>query len=107
MGKPVKLTAVFTATTPYSTVFVPDRNINPFNVGFGCVVSGTITYTVQHTFDDPNMVAVPTWFPHTYAAAQTASIDGNYAFPIAGIRVTTTAGTGSVVATFIQSGVAP
>ena len=36
-----------------SDALVMNTNISPFNVGFGVVVTGTVTYTVQHTFDDP------------------------------------------------------
>lgn len=105
MGKPVALTVVANGSTISSTVFVPDRHLNPFNIGFGCVVTGVITYSVQHTFDDPLTVASPTWFNHALVVNQTTTQDGNYAFPIAGIRVTSTAGSGSLVAKFIQSGV--
>ena len=35
-----------------SSALVMNTNISPFNVGFGVVVSGSVTYTVQHTFDD-------------------------------------------------------
>lgn len=70
---------------------------NPFNVGFGVVVSGTVDYTVQHTFDGAN------WFDHETIAAQTANADGNYAYPVAGIRVTVNSGTGSATLTTIQA----
>jgi hypothetical protein len=105
MGKPVALTVVANGSTISSTVFVPDRHLNPFNIGFGCVITGTITYSVQHTFDDPLTVANPTWFNHSLVVGQIASVDGNYAFPIAGIKVISTAGTGSVTVKFIQSGI--
>jgi len=52
------------STTGSSNVLATDLYISPFNVGFGVVVSGTVTYTVQHTFDNPQTVASPTWF-HT------------------------------------------
>jgi archaellum component FlaF (FlaF/FlaG flagellin family) len=70
-----------------------------FKVGFGVVVSGTVTYTVQHTFDGSN------WFDHdaTDLVDAVANQDGNYAYPVAGIRVNVTAGTGSVTLTTIQA----
>lgn len=70
---------------------------NPFNVGFGVVVSGTVTYTVQHTFDGVN------WFNHDAVADAVDNQDGNYAYPVAGIRVNVTAGTGSATLTSIQA----
>ena len=84
----------------------------PFNVGMGVAVSSgaSLTYTVQHTFDDVQSPdfdpATATWFPHATLAAKTASADGNYAYPITGIRLNVTAYTsGSVTLTVIQSGV--
>lgn len=82
---------------------------SPFNVGFGIVVSGTITYTVQHTFDDvwsPTFnPATANWFDHPTIASQTANADGNYAFPVAAIRIKSTAGTGTATLTIIQAGI--
>jgi hypothetical protein len=86
------------ATSPWIPL---DYRQSPFNVGFGVVVSGTITYTVEHTFDDP-FSGTPTAFPHASIAAQTASKDGNYSAPIRAIRVNNTAGTGSTTITILQ-----
>ena len=49
--------------------------------------------------------ATATWFSHATVVAATANADGNYAFPVRGIRVNLTAGTGSVVATLLQAGI--
>ena len=68
-----------------------------FNVGFGAVVSGTVTYTIQHTFNGVD------FFDHEFVAAQTTNQDGNYAFPVASIRINQTAGAGSVTLTAIQA----
>ena len=88
-----------------SSAIVMNTNTNPFNVGFGVIVSGTVDYTVQHTFDDP-AVGFTTWFNHPTIAAQIASADGNYAFPVTGIRVTVNSGTGSATLKLIQAGIA-
>jgi hypothetical protein len=86
-------------------------NADPFNVGIGCDVSagGSLTYTVQHTFDDvfsPTFTAAgATWYSNSTLVAQTTDKDGNYAFPVTGIRITVTAWTsGSVTMTVIQAG---
>jgi hypothetical protein len=84
-----------------------DQYLSPFNVGIGVVVSGTVNYTVQHTFDnvfDP--LVVPTWFSHPVLAGLTANADGNYAFPVAAIRVLVNSGAGSATATLLQAGAA-
>jgi hypothetical protein len=78
----------------------------PFNVGFGVVISGDPTYTVQHTFDNPWTTASPVWFDHPTVAGEEANADGNYAFPVAAIKVAVTAGTGTATLTVIQAGIA-
>lgn len=96
--------SVITRSTA-SPGIVPDNQANMFAIGIGCVVSGTVTYTVQHTFDDPFDLSVnPTWFDQPAAGinAKTANADGNYQFPVREIRVNATAGTGSVAMTLIQ-----
>lgn len=74
----------------------------PFNVGFGCVITGTATYTVQHTFDDVLAGATATAFDNSSVAAETTNMDGNYAFPVSAIRLNVTASTGSVTLTVLQ-----
>lgn len=75
----------------------------PFNVGFAVVLTGTATYTVEHTFDDILGGVTPTWFPNSVVAAQTTSKDGNYAFPVRAIRLNVTAWTsGNVTLTIAQ-----
>jgi len=89
-----------------STTAAPmDHYISPFNVGFGVVVSGTVNYTVQHTFDDVFDTSVtPVWFNHPVIAAQTANQDGNYAFPVTAIRLTVNSGTGTATIKIVQAG---
>lgn len=96
--------SVITQTGVGTSVWIPvDHTQNAFAIGFGCVVSGTVTYDVQHTFDDiQNSAVTPTAFPHESLVGQTANQDGNYAFPIRAVRVDVTAGTGSVTMTIIQ-----
>jgi hypothetical protein len=95
-----------------SNVIVTDTYISPFNVGFGTVISGTTTtvsFFVQHTFDNPQTVASPTWFFHPSTASgspASAGFDGNYAFPVAAIRIlANTTNTSTITLTTIQAGV--
>jgi len=104
--------------TGSSPVIATDTYISPFNVGFGVVVTGTgtysVTYSVQHTFDNPQTNPNPTFFSHPTVASITATnaapnnADGNYAFPVAAIKVIVTAQTGTATATMtlIQAGIA-
>ena len=61
-----------------SDAIVVNTNTNPCNIGFGVLVTGTVDYTVQHTFDDP-ATGFSTWFSHPTIASQAANADGNYA----------------------------
>ncbi len=90
-----------------STVVCPlDRAQNPFNVGFGVKVTGTVNYTVQHTFDDIyDPTVTPTYYAHEEVASAVANADGNYAFAVSGIRLTVNSGTGTAAITIQQSGV--
>lgn len=81
------------------------------NVSFSVQLApgSTLTYSVQHTFDD---VFAPTfspdtatWFDNDVIAAKTANEDGNYAFPVTAIRLNITAFTsGTATITVIQTG---
>ena len=88
-----------------TSAIVTNTNTTPFNVGFGVVVSGTVNYTVQHTFDDP-AVGFTTWFPHPTIASQATNQDGNYAFPVTGIRLTVNSGGGTATLNLVQAGIA-
>ncbi len=71
------------------------------------VVSGTATYTIQQTLDNPlERGAVLTWFDHPDAnlVAQTVNRQGNYAYLPTAVRIQQTAGTGSVTLIVLQAG---
>jgi hypothetical protein len=80
-----------------------------------CTVSGTVTYTVQQTLQDPNSATNPvnpysvTWINSSDAAAvnATTSIQTSYQYSPTFARITITAGTGSVTGIFSQFGVVP
>jgi len=95
---------VISITGTGTTAWIPlDYKQNPFNVGFGAVVSGTVTYDIEHTFDDIfNTAVTPTAFKHETLVSQSANQDGNYAFPIRAVRINNTAGTGSTTLTLLQ-----
>jgi len=84
-------------------------NPSPFNIGVAVVVTGTVNYTVQHTFDDVFSTAfnpsTATWFNHPTIAALGANADGNYAFPVTGIRLLVNSGGGTARLTLLQAGI--
>jgi hypothetical protein len=84
-----------------SSQWFPLDRRNAENLGFGIVVTGTINYTVEHTYEDPfsAMVGVQpnagtpspvlTPFAHSVVAAKTANQDGSYVgIPPTAVRVT-------------------
>ena len=100
----MKVQTVSKTGTGSSSALVMNTNQTPFNVGFGVVVSGTVNYTVQHTFDDP-AGGFTTWFSHPTIASQTANADGNYAFPVTGIKVLVNSGSGTATMNLVQAGI--
>ena len=90
--------------TGSSSALVMNTDISPFNVGFGVTVSGNVTYSVQHTFDDPG-VGFTTWFDHPTITGKSDNQDGNYAFPVTGVRITISSGGGNVTMNVVQAGI--
>jgi hypothetical protein len=101
--RPSRIEVSGVANSPWIPV---DYKQAPFNLSIGCViVSGTGTYTVEHTFDDIfDTTVTPVAFPNSGITAQVANRDGNYAFPVRAVRLSVTAGTSPVVAMTILQG---
>lgn len=79
-------------------------------VSLQVVVTGTATYTIQQTLDNPlEAGATITWFDHpdTNLVAQTVNRQGNYAYIPVAVRIRQTAGNGSVALTALQAGLHP
>lgn len=92
-------------TTPTSAPIVTDYLVAPANIALGVLVSGTVNYTVQHSFDDPFSAAgLVTWYNHPTLAALTANADGNYSAPPRAVRIVRNSGTGSATLTLVQTG---
>lgn len=73
-------------------------------VALQAVVSGTATYTIQQTLDDPFGSAALNWFDHsdTNLVGATTNKQGNYDFTPRAVRLRQTAGSGSVTLTVSQ-----
>ena len=100
----MKVQTVSKTGTGSSPALVMNTNISPFNIGFGVIATGTVTYTVQHTFDDPG-VGFSVWYSHPTIAGKSDNQDGNYAFPVTGIKVLVTAGDGTAKMNLLQAGI--
>lgn len=77
----------------------------PVNISVSSIVSGTISYTVQWTYDDPNK-GVPTWVDDATAKSKTAAFVTTMNDPVFGSRVLVESETApaSVTTTYIQAG---
>ena len=66
-----------------------NRNRANMETSLSVTITGTISVTVQHTFDliHGEVTTTPIWRPHATLAAQTSSADGNYAFPVVATRL--------------------
>lgn len=80
------------------------------NVSFAVeVVSGSVNYTMQYTYDDPNNLlagaAYPLPFSVSGVTAVTTTQDGLFALPIAAARVLINSGTGELRVRIMQSSI--
>lgn len=87
--------------------FFVDRYNTPMNFGMGCVVSGTVNYTVEYTYDDPNApytATFPTAFSLAGMTAKSATADDYIDNPFSAIRLTINSGTGTVKMILLPAG---
>jgi hypothetical protein len=100
-------------TQTASSVCAVDHYISPANIALNVVVTGSITYTVQYTFDDvfaagynPN-AAGANWTDHPTLGTQTTTGNSNISYPVRGIRIISPASpssSGTATLTIIQGG---
>ena len=95
--------------TGRSSVVVPDSFQNPFNVGLVLTVTGTVTFNVEVTMDDPMAKgfdpATAVWGVAPNLSGQTASSVASLTVPCHGISLNVTAGDGTISAQIVQAGV--
>lgn len=77
-------------------------------IGFGCTVTGTVNYTVNHSYSnvlDPNIT--PKWWPHGVSnmVAATTSQESNFVIPVTAMQIVINSGTGSVLLELTQQGI--
>jgi len=96
--RPTYLTQSGVGSTP---AFPTDANKAPFLLTVSVVVTGTVNYTIQHTYDDVT-VGITNWFPNGGATGLTVSAEVQYTWAITAVRVTVNSGTGSVQAQIIH-----
>lgn len=83
----------------------------PANIVAAVVVSGTVDYTLQYTYDNPNArdaqnaQVQPTPWDDEVLVAQTTTKQTAFSFPLYGIRLKVNSGTGTATLTLTQAGI--
>lgn len=84
--------------------------VAPFELAIGCVVTGTVNYTIQFTYDDywsvvPNtgQGTEPVAFSDLILASQTATGETSRNIPVTGWRLLINSGDGAVAVKAVQS----
>jgi len=79
---------------------------NPFNIGLGAILTGTATFTVEYSMQDPMdagyVASSATWFPVTGLSAVSATTGAALTIPCRAIRVTLAGGSTGTVTLYIQ-----
>ena len=86
---------------------------NPTNISINCVVTGTINYTVNETFDDPyNNSGLypanqypPNWYAITALSAKTATAQGALSSTARALQLVINSGSGSLLFEVVQAGI--
>lgn len=105
----MKLTTISQTNSGRSSPCAVDDFQTPFNVGIGAAItSGTPTFNIEYSFDDPMAagytVSGATWYVASGFSALTASTGGSFTVPCKAICINITSGTGAVTASVVQAG---
>ena len=104
----MKLTTITATGVSRSNVCAVDDFQAPFNIGIGAKLTGTATFNIEYSFDDPMAdgytAAGATWYVASGFSALTATTGGSFTVPCKAISINITANTGSVTATILQAG---
>jgi len=85
-------------------------NFNNVAVGIGLVaeVTGTVNYTLYHTYDDVfNSSITPVWLPHSVAnmVGATSTQESNFVIPVSACQLILNSGSGSINFVLLQQGI--
>lgn len=94
--------------TGRSAVVAPDHFQTPFNVGIGATVTGTVTFSVEYSMEDPMAAgfnpATAKWFAAPGFSGVSATTGGSLTIPCRAICINVASGDGTVSADLIQAG---
>jgi hypothetical protein len=105
----MKLTTITQSGTGRSNICAVDDFQAPFNIGIGAkLVSGSATFNIEYSFDDPMVAGYTpsgaTWYVATGFSGASTTVGGSFTIPCKAISINITANTGTVTATVIQAG---
>jgi hypothetical protein len=90
--------------TGRSTVTAPDSFQNPFNIGVLLTVTGTATFNLEVSMQDPTTDAITSWAVPTGFSALSAGAVLSLTVPCHAISLNITSGSGTVTAQLVQAG---
>lgn len=116
MSRPVYLTlSDASGGAQYTPAQMVNYEAQPVSLTIAVIVTGTVNYTVQHTYDDimglpdPSSWSPttpdPTWIDDATLASKTATGETTYNDPILAWRVVLASGSGSLAIKAIQSAI--
>jgi hypothetical protein len=104
----MKLKTITQTGTGRSGVCAVDDFQAPFNVGIGAALTGSATFNIEYSMDDPMaagyVASSATWYIAPGFSGATASTGGSLTIPCKAISINITANTGTVTVTPIQAG---
>lgn len=90
--------------TGRSAIIASDSFQNPFNVGIVATVTGTATFNIEISMDDPSTGTPTVWAVDAGFSAKTAATNGSITVPHHALSINVTSGTGTVTAYIVQAG---
>lgn len=120
---------VGTNTVGATSWLIQNWDIAPFQLAIAVLVTGTVNYTIQHTYEDPSgqfpnpapatdgyvnpnaptpgqITKFPTSFNHDVLYDQSITNQGSYLSPVAAVRLQINSGTGTAQLILLQAGIA-
>ncbi len=88
--------------TGSSVAYPLDHTASTYQVSLRTTVTGTATYSVEHTMENILAGEQATWREHDTIRDVTANMEGNYFFPVTAVRLTIQSGTGTVALRIVQ-----
>ena len=104
--------SITSQTGPGTTSWkVVTPHVTQFNCSVAVVVSGTVNYTVNYTYDDvnltvnPNSANPPISWPLSALSGQTATKDTVMNAPVMAVNLTVNSGSGTATLYVLQAGI--